>query len=131
MPRPKIFSPCVADRHVSNKSVERIAEFSTTNGLGGLISLREFLDGTAALEVYRVDDGVQVVVDLPSERIVGRDPRGLPAAPDLLGMVERLLAHHREVTDTVTEADVPDWFDTLREAESMIARARGSSNGGV
>lgn len=62
MRRPRLYSPCIADRYV-NKARERIAEFSTDDGAGGLIALR-VADGDkcAALTVYNTE-GVEVRLD--------------------------------------------------------------------
>jgi hypothetical protein len=57
--RPRVILNCVADSYAG--SDERIVEFSDDEtGLGGLICLRR-VDGRLRLEVYRCDDGVEVV----------------------------------------------------------------------
>lgn len=56
--RPSITSPCVADRHATG--AERIAEFSTTKGNGGLFAVREMADGSAQITLYRLDQGTVV-----------------------------------------------------------------------
>jgi hypothetical protein len=58
MKRPTIKSPCVADRH--HVGAERIAEFSGSKGNGGLISVREMADGSLIVNVYRMDNKVEV-----------------------------------------------------------------------
>lgn len=62
MKRPRLYSPCVADRYV-NKRRERVAEFSTEDGASGLIALR-VADGDrcASLTVYAVE-GCEVNVN--------------------------------------------------------------------
>lgn len=57
--RPTIKSPCVADRYHLNPC-ERIAEFMTPSGKGGLISIVEKPDGGVVVAVYRCDPGVTV-----------------------------------------------------------------------
>lgn len=57
--RPSIKTPCVADRH--HIGCERIAEFMTPNGEGGLIAVRESVEGIALVEVYRTTSAVKVV----------------------------------------------------------------------
>lgn len=58
MRRPSIKSPCVADcYHAPN---ERIAEFSTANGEGGLISIRQLDNGITLVELYNVSKGVLI-----------------------------------------------------------------------
>lgn len=59
MGRPSIKSPCVADRY-ADQSRERIAEFSTPSGKGGLISIIENDNGEVLVSVYRCDPGVTV-----------------------------------------------------------------------
>lgn len=56
--RPTINTRCVADRY--SGPCERIAEFTTPSGKGGLISIRERDDGRVIVCVYRVDSGVTV-----------------------------------------------------------------------
>jgi hypothetical protein len=56
--RPTITTPCVADRY--HATGERIAEFSTPSGKGGLISIREDETGQVIVNVYRTDAGVIV-----------------------------------------------------------------------
>lgn len=58
MKRPSIKSPCVADRYHGTGT--RIAEFSTPSGKGGLISVHENENGRAVVDVYRVDEGVEI-----------------------------------------------------------------------
>lgn len=58
--RPTIKSPCVADHYASTG--ERIVEFAFPGGAGGLIALRDYEEG-AAVEVYRTDGEVRVIVD--------------------------------------------------------------------
>ncbi len=63
MKRPRLKSPCVADRaHVNG---ERIAEFTFPNGSGGLISFR-MMNGIPIVELFRVDEGI--VCRLPDGR---------------------------------------------------------------
>lgn len=59
MRRPSIKSNCVADSYHSPN--ERIVEFSTSSGQGGLIRVQERDDGSAVVEVYRADDRVTVL----------------------------------------------------------------------
>lgn len=54
--RPSIKTPCVADRYSGPH--ERIAEFSASNGKGGLISIQERHDGRVVVDLYRCDQGV-------------------------------------------------------------------------
>lgn len=58
MKRPSIKSPCVADRYAA--PFERIAEFLTPSGQGGLISVRETADGNATVDVYNLTKMVTV-----------------------------------------------------------------------
>lgn len=61
MPRPTIKTPCVAHRYAHPR--ERIAEFSTPSGKGGLISVSENVHGAAIVDVYRCDPGVIVLTE--------------------------------------------------------------------
>lgn len=58
--RPSIKTPCVADRY--HAPGERIAEFSTPSGAGGLIRIQELDGGAVVLEVYRVTGDVTVII---------------------------------------------------------------------
>jgi len=59
MRRPTIKSPCVADAASAHN--ERIAEFNIY-GHGGLISLRLSPEGKPIIELYRLDEAVQVII---------------------------------------------------------------------
>lgn len=59
MKRPSIKTPCVADRY-ADKRAERIAEFSTPSGKGGLIRVRQNDDGSVLVSLYRLDPGIIV-----------------------------------------------------------------------
>ena len=62
MRRPRVLTKCVADRF-SEKSKERIVEFSDANGAGGLISFYMQTDGKLRVCLYRLDDTVVVMLD--------------------------------------------------------------------
>jgi hypothetical protein len=65
--RPRITTPCVADRY--HGLGERIVEFSFPDGSGGLISLRSVeVNGATVnlVELYRLD--ASVLVRLPTEK---------------------------------------------------------------
>lgn len=53
MRRPRLISPCVANRYAGEN--ERIAEFSFKDGGGGLIALRTLGDGTNIASLYRLE----------------------------------------------------------------------------
>lgn len=58
MGRPRLISPCVADRYLTRDGRgknERIAEFSFGNGAGGLISLRTAAADQHIVEIYRAE----------------------------------------------------------------------------
>lgn len=58
MKRCSVTVNCVADRyHAPN---ERIVEFTFPSGKGGLISFRLNANGAEVVEVYRLDDEIQV-----------------------------------------------------------------------
>lgn len=59
MKKPKLKSPCVADRY--GLPGERIAEFSI-GGKGGLISLRQDGEGVPIIELYQLDPEIKVRV---------------------------------------------------------------------
>ncbi len=59
MKRPTIKSPCVADRYCDR--TERIAEFNTPSGKGGLFRVRQSGDGKVIAEVYRTDPEIIVI----------------------------------------------------------------------
>lgn len=62
--RPRISTPCVADRYT--RGPERIAEvFDPETHLGCLIRVRRTDDNRLRIEVYRVDVGVDVRVSAP------------------------------------------------------------------
>ncbi len=64
--KPSVITRCVANSYSGPD--ERIIEFSDRKlGLGGLISFRRTHDGKLRVEVYRVDDGVEVVAPQPKE----------------------------------------------------------------
>jgi hypothetical protein len=60
MSRPTIKSPCVADRYHGVN--ERIAEFRTPGGKGGLFRVQEHSDGRVTVELYRCDEGITFVI---------------------------------------------------------------------
>lgn len=60
MARPTIKSPCIADRYVTDRNVERVAEVHSARlGAGCLISVRE-TDSRLVIEVYHADANVEV-----------------------------------------------------------------------
>lgn len=58
MTKPRIISPCVAERYNTDRA-QRIAEISTKIG-GALLSVRE-RDEHVEIEIYRADPSVRVV----------------------------------------------------------------------
>lgn len=65
--RPRILSPCVADR--AHGPGERIVEVSFPGGAGGLISLRVLPDGRNLIELYRLDPSI--IARLPTGTSAG------------------------------------------------------------
>lgn len=57
--RPAVIVNCVADRY-ADRGRERIVEFSFPNGKGGLIAFRQSDGGVCTINVYRMDEGVEV-----------------------------------------------------------------------
>jgi hypothetical protein len=64
MAKPKVDTNPVADRY--SGSNERIVEYSTRSGLGGLISFRETEDGLL-IDLYQHDAAVTIRVGKPRE----------------------------------------------------------------
>jgi hypothetical protein len=62
--RPSVTLSCVADLYTTGR--RRIVEFSSESG-GGLISFWEF-NGRLRVEVYRVDETVDVIAPRPKKR---------------------------------------------------------------
>lgn len=60
MARPKITTTAPASRYASKN--ERIAEFSATDGTGGLISIAQDANGGVSVNLYRLDPAVTVSV---------------------------------------------------------------------
>lgn len=58
--KPKVMIDCVAERYSNND--ERTIEFSFPEGEGGLINFRRLQDGTPVVDIYRIDQGVKVLV---------------------------------------------------------------------
>jgi hypothetical protein len=129
MKRPRIITPCVADRHAMKG--ERIAEFSTDHG-GGLIRVRQSFDGTE-IEIYRCD---------PTVRIITPPDPARNAAPDMLEAL-------RDIAKTPKQGEPEDgdpryeqnWEDEMGRyaikrlhtiidtARAAIAKAEGRANG--
>lgn len=60
MKRPRITTRCVAD-HYASKPVERIAEvYDPETGLGCLIAIRRTGPASMSIDVYRMDEGIEV-----------------------------------------------------------------------
>lgn len=71
MKRPRLISPCVADRNVRDKSRERIAEFSfpgTDGPAGGLISFYLPPNGRPRVTLYCVDGCEVIVAKVPCRK---------------------------------------------------------------
>lgn len=123
MKRPRIITPCVADRHAMKG--ERIAEFSTDHG-GGLIRVRQSFDGTE-VEIYRCDPTVRIIT--PPDPV--RD-----AAPDMLAALKDEQHEIAQLCDMVNrfaarlglgrKVNPVDWGEKGRAA---IAKAEGRANG--
>lgn len=116
MSRPRIFSPCVADRYVT-KARERIAEFSTADGAGGLIALR-VAEGhyPASLTVYQTE-GVEVRLD----------PRCLGA--ETLRKAAELYAADLELVAILKECDSAQHDPTKASPIYLVAEAAGLKRG--
>lgn len=72
MAKPKVDTNPVANQYAMPN--ERIVEYSTRSGLGGLISLREADDGRLLVELYRHDAAVEITVGT-NEELKARDYR--------------------------------------------------------
>ncbi len=60
MAKPKVILNCVAEQY-SNQD-ERTIEFTFEDGKGGLINFRKLADGTPIVDVYRIDEGIKILV---------------------------------------------------------------------
>lgn len=77
MIRPRMITKCVADHYVSDKSKERIVEFSfpgTDGPAGGLISMRYREGGLPIIELYKVEGcevrvPPEVIADLVTDKL--------------------------------------------------------------
>lgn len=63
MKKPKITVNCVANQYAADN--EQIVEFSFSNGIGGLISLRSTEGGKIIVELYNHDSGIEIRVSNP------------------------------------------------------------------
>lgn len=70
--RPYVNVTPVADKYADKRN-ERIIEFSSPSGKGGLISFREKEDGTLTVDLYRMDEGITVQVE--KDRLTAGTPR--------------------------------------------------------
>ncbi len=122
--RPTIKSPCVADRYATGAA--RIAEFSTTAGNGGLMEVREMEDGTAQVNLYRLDKGT--VVFCPPENL---RPSIGPGSLDVQAAARAMLAalkRLREWEGIMGGWDAPAWqglAEVIAQAEAAGLKAEG------
>ncbi len=139
MAKPRIISPCVAERHNSNGN-ERIAEFSAgPNATGGLLSVRSYGDKVVA-ELYRLDDSVVVRTDPDrldlSDSDIARFMRRhmtpeQKAAADLLAQLRemvRLFAPMHTIDQTAT-GPVDQTFGGMAISRARDAIARAEDRG--
>jgi len=101
MTRPTITTPCAADRH--HTGAERIAEFSTSKGQGGLISVREMVDGSAQVSLYRLDKGTVVFCD-PEHSRPSTNSKVLDALEAGRRMLDALRSLEAIMATIITEA---------------------------
>lgn len=128
--KPTINLKCPSAAYASSR--QRIAEFSTANGVGGLMQITETADGRCDVQIYRTDPGV----------FVSHDAQQTPlekAAPDMLAALKSLLK-------IVTDARADEGFDAttcdaggvifgdiaseaIEAAEAAIAKAESRADG--
>lgn len=86
--RPRVTNPARPADQYSDKSRERIIEFSDPQSpdgcRGGLIAFRRLNDGTLLVNLYRLDDGITVTVTDDRSDVLARVTTGIKVCPDCL-----------------------------------------------